>query len=260
MARSLIALGSNLGDQAAQLDAAIAAIDGLPSTRLLTTSRQHTTQPIGGPSGQAPFTNAAAVLETQLQPLELLEALLDIETAGGRQRGDRWAARNIDLDLLLYEEQVIHAPQLELPHPRMSFRPFMLDPAVEIAGDWHHPLLTATLAELHAQLHSGDNALVVYGGSAADREFFAAQVSKRCDTATTLSQDRHTLALAITSEAMANRPRLALHLMADLADSSRPGCPTLRLRADDRSQTALAELAAALECVWPDLCCRGADG
>lgn len=260
MARSLIALGSNLGDPAAQLRQAIAAIAALPHTRLVATSRQYLTQPVGGPGGQSPFANAAAVVETGLEPLELLRALREIETAGGRQRSARWAARHIDLDLLLCDQQVFRSPQLELPHPRMSFRPFVLDPAVEIAGDWRHPELAATLAELHARLHSGDDAIVIDGGTVEDREFFASQVRDRCNNAVPLCQDQQSLALGLTPDAAAERPRLALHLMGQASDVPRPGCPTLRLDATARSQAAVADLAAALQCVWPDLCCRGADG
>ncbi|MEO0054140.1 MAG: hypothetical protein RLZZ50_87, partial [Verrucomicrobiota bacterium] len=94
-----VALGSNLGDRRGHLEAAFAALDRLPGTRLLARSGLYETAPVG-PPGQQDYLNAAAELSTALEPLELLEALLSIEQARGRVRRERWGPRTLDLDLL----------------------------------------------------------------------------------------------------------------------------------------------------------------
>ena len=98
-------------------------------------------RPIGGPAGQEPFLNAAALLETSLPPAELLARLQRIELHLGRTRETRWAARTLDLDLLLYDNLVLNTPYLTLPHPRMAFRRFVLEPAAEVAPEMAHPRL-----------------------------------------------------------------------------------------------------------------------
>ena len=154
MARCLLALGSNLGDRRSNLDRACAALSSLPQSQLLARSRWHQTAPIGGPSGQGQFLNGAAILQTALEPTELAEALHASESQLGRERAIRWDARVIDIDLLLYEDRRIDLPSLTVPHPRMSSRRFVLEPAVEIAGSWVHPDSHWTLAQLLAYLNN----------------------------------------------------------------------------------------------------------
>ena len=126
MAHALIALGSNLGERAAQLTRAIDAISRLPNTQLLARSGWNPTAPVGGPTGQGAFLNAVVLASTSLDPLQLFVELQRIEIALGRVRGERWGARTLDLDLLLYEDVELHTANLTLPHPRMSFRRFVL--------------------------------------------------------------------------------------------------------------------------------------
>ena len=152
MARSLLALGSNLGNRSQLLREACHAIGRLPQTQLLSRSRWHETAPIGGPAGQQPFLNGAVVVQTNLEPLQLVEHLLCIESNLGRLRKVRWDARIIDIDLLLYDARMIHLANLTLPHPRMMFRRFVLQPAQEIAGSWYHPVVGRTLTHLLRQL------------------------------------------------------------------------------------------------------------
>ncbi len=132
-----VGLGGNVGDAAATLREAIAALDALPETRLLRASRLYRT-PAWGHREQADFVNAAARLETRLDARGLLDALLEVERQFGRDRGEaheRWGPRTLDLDLLLFGEAVIDEPGLRVPHPHLHERAFALVPLAEIAPD-----------------------------------------------------------------------------------------------------------------------------
>ncbi len=152
MPRCLLSLGSNLGDRRAMLGRVCKALGDIPHTRLLARSRWHRTAPVGGPSGQEYFLNGAAIVQTELDPEAVVEHLLAIELQMGRERSVRWDARVIDIDLLLYDQQVIDLPNLTIPHPRMAFRRFVLDPAAEIASFWSHPRVGWTLGRLLSYL------------------------------------------------------------------------------------------------------------
>jgi 2-amino-4-hydroxy-6-hydroxymethyldihydropteridine diphosphokinase len=131
VARAFVGVGANLGDPAAQVRAAIAALAALPGTRLIAASSLYRTAPVGH-ADQPDFVNAAALLETALAPRALLEALHAIEARSGRARPFKDAPRVLDLDLLLYDGQVIDEPGLVVPHPRLHDRAFALVPVVEI--------------------------------------------------------------------------------------------------------------------------------
>ncbi|WP_295947304.1 2-amino-4-hydroxy-6-hydroxymethyldihydropteridine diphosphokinase [uncultured Xanthomonas sp.] len=134
--QACIGLGGNLGDAAATLRAALAALDTLPQTRLLRASQLYRS-PAWGREDQPDFINAAALVATTLSAPDLLQALLDLEHRHGRQRlpGERWGPRTLDLDLLLYAEAVIDLPGLQVPHPFLHQRAFVLLPLAEIAAD-----------------------------------------------------------------------------------------------------------------------------
>ena len=131
-----IGLGGNLGDAVATLHAALQDLDGLPQTRLVRASKLYRT-PAWGVAEQPDFINATALLDTRLPPRDLLDALLGIERAFGRDRRDqqRWGPRILDLDLLLYDSAVIDEPGLRVPHPHLHERAFALLPLVEITPD-----------------------------------------------------------------------------------------------------------------------------
>jgi 2-amino-4-hydroxy-6-hydroxymethyldihydropteridine diphosphokinase len=149
---ALVSLGSNLGDRRGTLEGAIRALGDVPGVILQRVSSFLETEPVGGPSGQAMYLNAAAALETSLDPLELLRVLQHIETQFGRVRTIRWGARSLDLDLLLFDDSVINTPELSLPHPRMASRRFVLEPLAEIAPLAVEPVSKRTIAELLANL------------------------------------------------------------------------------------------------------------
>ena len=130
--RAYVALGSNLGDRAAQLDRARAALTLLPSTRLAATSSVEETAPLGA-MAQPPYLNQMVALDTSLAPETLLAALHAIERAQGRLRGARWGARTIDLDLVRYGDRVIQTPSLTLPHPGLATREFWQRELTELA-------------------------------------------------------------------------------------------------------------------------------
>jgi 2-amino-4-hydroxy-6-hydroxymethyldihydropteridine diphosphokinase len=133
-----VALGANLADPVAQIRTALDALMRLPESRLLRASSLYRTAPIGI-HGQPDFINAVAALETTLSPHALLSELFVVEELFGRRRDFHHAPRTLDLDLLLYDDQVIDTPPLKLPHPRMHLRAFVLASLVEIAADCRIP-------------------------------------------------------------------------------------------------------------------------
>lgn len=129
-----VALGSNLQDPVAQVQSALRALGAFPGCRLLTHSSLYRTPPWGH-LDQPDFINAVARIETSLDPHELLQALLVIEQAAGRQRALRWGPRVLDLDLLLHGQTRHADARLVLPHPRMQERAFVMLPLAEIDPD-----------------------------------------------------------------------------------------------------------------------------
>jgi 2-amino-4-hydroxy-6-hydroxymethyldihydropteridine diphosphokinase len=132
-----VGIGANLGDARATVADALARLAQLPHTRLLAHSASYRTAPVD--SGGDDYINAVACLDTALPAHELLAALFGIEQAHGRERPYRNAPRTLDLDLLLYGDQVIDTPTLTVPHPRMLERAFVLAPLLEIAPDAEVP-------------------------------------------------------------------------------------------------------------------------
>jgi 2-amino-4-hydroxy-6-hydroxymethyldihydropteridine diphosphokinase len=128
-----VGVGSNLADPRAQVERALQSLARLPESRILRSSRLYRSAP-WGMLDQPEFVNAAAALETKLSPQALMQALLAIERNAGRERGGgRWGPRILDLDLLLYGSLTLAEPGLQLPHPHLHERAFVLLPLAEIA-------------------------------------------------------------------------------------------------------------------------------
>lgn len=174
----LVALGANLGDRSESLTAAMAMLAADERTQIIAVSRWHETAAVGGPAGQGGFLNGAARLATTRTALEMLTLLRDIEETLGRTRDVRWGPRTVDLDLLLYGQHVQESPDLEVPHPRMSFRRFVLAPAADIAGEMLHPLLRMSVAELLGCLDRMPNLISLAGSTTEIRAAFAAALAE----------------------------------------------------------------------------------
>ena len=152
MPRAYIGLGANLGDREGTMRQALARIGADPSIELVSVSTFRETDPVGVEE-QPRFLNAAAEIETELAPRELLQRLLETERGLGRKRdGARFGPRTIDLDLLLYGDDVVDEPGLRVPHPRLAERRFVLEPLVELDPMLELPgggRLSSILAKLH---------------------------------------------------------------------------------------------------------------
>ena len=180
MVRALIGLGSNQGDRAALLQQAVERLAQPPRIVVHTVSPFIETKPAGGALGQGPFLNAAALVETSLAPESLLAVLKEIEQELGRTPDERWAARPIDLDLLLFAEETVDTPALTVPHPRMAWRRFVIEPAAAIAGDMIHPTTGWTITRLAAHLHDTRPYLALTGLSQTVRTEVAWHLVSLC--------------------------------------------------------------------------------
>ena len=158
-----IGLGANLPSAAgAPAETIAAAIEGLEDYGQVTArSGLYRTAPVGYVD-QPAFVNAVVLLETELDPLALLDALLAIERSFGRDRaaGPPKGPRTLDLDLLLYDDLMLDEPALTLPHPAMHERRFVLVPLAEVAAGWRHPVLNRTMAELLADLPPDEDSVI----------------------------------------------------------------------------------------------------
>lgn len=143
----LLSFGSNLGDRHKTITDAWNVLGQTKHIQTVRLSSFFESEPVGGPVGQPLYINAAGIIHTVLSPFELLETLQNIEINFGRIRVERWGARTLDIDILLYEDQVIELPMLTIPHAEMLHRQFVLVPADEIAADWIHPLSQKTIRE-----------------------------------------------------------------------------------------------------------------
>jgi 2-amino-4-hydroxy-6-hydroxymethyldihydropteridine diphosphokinase len=153
-----IGLGSNLGQPAEQIKSALIALSELPYSQSMQCAPWYSSKAIG-PGVQADYINTVASLETSLAPEALLDQLQTIENQHGRQRDIRWGARTLDLDILLYGDETINNNRLEIPHPEMAQRGFVLQPLFDLAPNLTLPD-NSKLNELISRCDTSDLSLL----------------------------------------------------------------------------------------------------
>lgn len=163
MPQCLVSFGSNLGTRDSAIVAAARELAANPAVENFRASRLFETPAIGGPSGQSSFLNGVAVFDTNARAREVLHWLQDIEQDLGRRRIERWAARSIDLDVVLHGSLVGGANDLTVPHPRYTARRFVLRPACDVAPDYRDPRFGWTIRRLAEHLDAGNASLALTG-------------------------------------------------------------------------------------------------
>lgn len=158
MTRVAIALGSNLGDRLGNLRKALRLLK-LKGINITGRSDIFETHPLG-PQDQNRFLNACVIIDSQLSPQSLLIQLKDIEKQIGRIHRGKWGPREIDLDILLYENYVIDGSDLTIPHPEFHKRSFVLIPLEQLTPDWIHPVIGITIRDLKERLQDMDQTMV----------------------------------------------------------------------------------------------------
>ncbi|HBN76986.1 MAG TPA: 2-amino-4-hydroxy-6-hydroxymethyldihydropteridine diphosphokinase [Planctomycetaceae bacterium] len=146
-----IALGGNLGETAQIIQAVLEHLESYEAISILKVSSLYETAPMGAKAGNR-FLNGAVLIETSLQPVELLDVCQGIEAGCGRTREIHWGPRTIDLDLIFCDQVVLQSERLVLPHPACWYRRFVLDPLCDVAGEYVHPVFEKTFAELRDRL------------------------------------------------------------------------------------------------------------
>lgn len=138
MTRAFLGLGSNLGDRLAHLQGAVDALSTMDRVFVIAVSDVYETAPVGGPI-QDDFLNAVVAIETDLPPRDLLAVAMHVEQLAARVRVMHWGPRTLDVDILIYGDEQVDEPDLEIPHPRMHERPFVLAPLLDVAPDRVEP-------------------------------------------------------------------------------------------------------------------------
>ncbi|MCD8351207.1 MAG: 2-amino-4-hydroxy-6-hydroxymethyldihydropteridine diphosphokinase [Planctomycetaceae bacterium] len=162
MAMVYVGLGTNLGDRLENIREARKGLAVVPDTDLLDNAPIYETSPVGGPGGQENYYNTVSLVDTRLEPVELLRHLHAIERLRGRRREgetSRWGPRLLDLDILLWDDSVVEEPNLTVPHPRMAERAFVLAPLADLDPDFLHPVLDLTIRELLQRIPPDDAAI-----------------------------------------------------------------------------------------------------
>jgi 2-amino-4-hydroxy-6-hydroxymethyldihydropteridine diphosphokinase len=159
-----IGIGSNLGDRQGNCLRAVERMDRLAGCRITSCSDWFLTKPVGV-EGQEWYVNGVVSLTTDISPQDLLKRLLAIEADMGRIRRERWGPRNIDLDILLFGQEIVQESTLKIPHPRMHLRRFVLEPMTQLAPDFVHPGLGLSIEVLLEKLPKDDQVVTRMKGS-----------------------------------------------------------------------------------------------
>lgn len=186
MARCLVSFGANLGDPRSTIRLAAKLLRERIGNGRFELSRFYRTPPVGGPAGQPPFYNAVAMLETAASVWDVWHCIRNIEAELGRVRNQRWEARPIDLDMLLYDRLKIWTPHLKVPHPRMCMRRFILLPALDVAADVCDPVSGWTVAQLANNVRSGPGSFVLLADARAHAIPMLAEVARRASAEWTI--------------------------------------------------------------------------
>lgn len=152
MQSTFLAFGANLGEREQTLRAARDALQRTPGFNLLACSPLYESDPVGGPDGQPAYLNAVLAATTELSARQLLALCQNIEADFGRLRTEKWGPRTLDIDLLLFGTEIIGEPDLQVPHPRLHERRFVLVPLHDLAPDLVHPQLRKPVHRLLAEL------------------------------------------------------------------------------------------------------------
>jgi 2-amino-4-hydroxy-6-hydroxymethyldihydropteridine diphosphokinase len=179
MAECLVSFGANLGTRESAIARAARELSAMPGVENFRASRLYETPPIGGPSGQDPFLNGVAAFDTTAGARQVLAWLQDLETRLGRKRTSRWAARSIDLDVVLHGNLIGGASDLTVPHPRYTARRFVLRPACDVAADYHDPRFGWTIGRLADHLDSGNASMALVGSDAATRSLLCERLTSQ---------------------------------------------------------------------------------
>lgn len=169
MPRCHIALGGNVGNVEETFQTALARLANEAPVVVTRVSPICRTRPVG-PHAGGEFQNAAAEIETALEPLALLDLLQNLERRAGRTPSEHWSPRPLDLDLIFYADQTIDRPRLRVPHPACWYRRFVLDPLAQIAADVRHPAKGLSVAELRSRLLPRPLRLALAGSSSTERQ------------------------------------------------------------------------------------------
>jgi 2-amino-4-hydroxy-6-hydroxymethyldihydropteridine diphosphokinase len=160
--KACISLGGNIGDVAETFRSALRPLRDHPEIELRSWSGLYESEPMGKDAGPV-FANAAAVLETTLAPLPLLDTLQSIEAEHDRTREVQWGPRTLDLDLILFGQEIIESPRLTVPHPHCWYRRFVVEPLAEIAPEMQHPLLDKPFKQLREWLSADEFPVIIHG-------------------------------------------------------------------------------------------------
>ena len=232
MIESLVAVGSNLGDRGKSIEQAIQLLDADDRIEQLTHSNLIETAPIGGSPEDPSYLNGAIRFVTTHSAESLHQRLIAIEKKLGRERNVRWASRTIDLDLVGFGDQIVQSEALSVPHPRMSFRSFVLKPLCELAPGWVHPQLDLSVKKLYAQLKNGRDQIAV------SREILPLVTLE-------LQTHKKLAPIEVVPVVKATNPKLSILM----SQNSRHLGPRLLLT-ESPSSAWRQEVRAAIEAVW----------
>ena len=241
--RCLVAFGSNQGPSRAIWQQVNQSFRECPWLELVATSNTWETTPVGGPEGQNLYLNAAMLVLSHRSAEETHEFLMDLEHHLGRVRRKRWDRRNVDLDLLLFEDAVLTRPNLIIPHPRMTFRRFVLKPAAEIVPEMVHPVCGLTVQGLMDRIDRPSLEVVWVIDERSDTSKLRKQLAER------FGEWRFTILSQRQFEDTLARPRLTV-LQAIVQKSCLKG-PYLDLMGLG-THDPFEEVAAALESIGED--------